>query len=149
MKIRGSKRMRQTGDTTEDPGRSIRSEGKEDETEGFPEEDEAESFPVEVEGEGLVEDGEEGSAEDEVVEVEVGVDFPVVVEDVADAAAVVENLKTEADLRKEGKIGDVVSVASTTIPTGRTVTGARTPSQMFLHLPRPTPWTTPGIRSSK
>ena len=114
-----------------------------------------ESFPVEEEGEGLVEDGEEeeGSAEDEEVEVEVGVevgvDFPVVEEDVADAAAVVENMKTEADLRKEGKIGDVVSVASTTIPTGRTVTGARTPSQMSLNLPRPTPWMTPGIRSSK
>ena len=125
-------------DTTGDPGRSIRTEGKEDEMEGF---------HVEVEVEGLVEDGEEeeGSVEDE----EVVVDFPVVVvEDSADAADVVESLKTEADLRKEGRIGDVASVASRTIPTGWNVTSATTPSQLTLSLQIPTLWMTPGIRSN-
>ena len=82
MKIGGPEWMTETADTTEDPGRSTRTEGKEDEMEGF-------HVEVEVEGlvEGLVVDGEEeeGSVEDEEVEV----DFPVMVEDVADAADVV------------------------------------------------------------
>ena len=77
---------------------------------------------------------------------EVVVDFPMVV--VEDAADVVESLKTEADLRKEGRIGDVASVASRTIPTGWNVTSATTPSQQSLSLQIPTPWMTPGTRSS-
>ena len=77
--------------------------------------------------------------------VEVGEeDSPVVVEDVVD---VVEDLKTEAGIRREEKIGDVETVASTTIPTGWNVTSARTPSQISLSLHRPTPWRTRGTRS--
>ena len=87
-----------------------------------------EDFPVAVEAEGPVE-LEEG--------------FPVEDADVA------EDLKTEADIRREGKIGDVEAVASKTIPTGWNVTSARTPSQMSLSLHRPTPWRTQGARSSR
>ena len=68
------------------------------------------------------------------VELEVG--FPVEDADVA------EDLKTEADIRREEKIGDVETVASKTFQTGWNVTSARSPSQMSLNLHRPTPWTT-------
>ena len=141
--IGGPERRTEIGDTTGDPGRNIPLEEKEDETE---------SFLVEVEvaglvavGEGRVEDGEDFPV---VAEVE---DFPVegeeqvlvVAEDVGD----VVDLKTEADIRREGKIGDVETVASTTIPTGRNVTSARTPSPRSRNLQRPTPWRTRGTRS--
>ena len=69
-------------------------------------------------------------------------DFPVEVEDVV---VVVEDLKSEAEIRREGKIGDVEPVASTTIPTEWNVTSARTSSQTSH---RPTPWRTRGTRLS-
>lgn len=90
-----------------------------------------EDFPAETEEEGfLAEVGEE--------------DFPVVVGDVVDE---VEDLKTEADIRREGKNGDVEAVASETLQTGRNVTSATTPSPRSLKLHRPTPWRTRGMRS--
>ena len=143
-KIGGPEWRTETGDITGDPGRSTRLEGKEDETVGFPMEfeghvevGEEEGFPVGVEAEGLVEVGEE----EVPVEDEEG--FPVEDADVA------EDLKTEADIRREEKIGDVETVASKTIQTGWNVTSVGTPSQMSLNLHRPTPWTTRGTRSSK
>ena len=96
----------------------VGTEALEEEVEGFLAEGAVEAFPVVV--------GEE--------------DFPVEVEDV-----VVADLKTEADIRREGKIGDVEPVASTTIPTDWNVTSARTLSQTSH---RPTPWRTPGTRLS-
>lgn len=121
-------RTETTGDTTGDPGRKIRLEGKEAleeevEVEDFPAEAEAEGFPVEV--------GEE--------------DFRVEVEDVVD---VEEDLKSEADIRREGKIGDVETVASETFQTGGNVTSAGAPSQMSSNLLHPTPWRKREMRSS-
>ena len=98
-KIGGPGWRTETGDTTGDPGRSIRLEGKE----ALEEEVEMEDFHAEAEVEGFpVEVGEE--------------DFPVEAE--AEVVVdVVEDLKTEADITREGKIGDVGAVASITIPT--------------------------------
>ena len=124
-KIEGLERRTETGDTTGDPGRKIRLEGKE----VSEEEVEVEDFPVEAEAEGFP-----------VVLVEE--DFPAEVEDVVD---VVEDLKTKADIRREGKIGDVGSAASETIQTGWNVTSARPASQMSN---RPTLWRTREMRSS-
>ena len=114
------------GDTTGETGRRIRLEGKEamaEEVEvGFPVEVEVEGFPVEVEE-----------------------DFLVAVGDVADVVDVVWGLKTEADIRRKVKIGDVVAVASKTMPTGWNVSSARAPSQMFHRAP---PLRTQEMRSS-
>ena len=77
--------------------------------------------------------------------VEVGEeDFPAEVGDVAD---VVEDLKSEAGIRREEKIGDVGTVASETLLTGLNVTSVRTPSPRSRNLPRPTPLRTRGTRS--
>ena len=82
-----------------------------------------------------------------VFPVEVGEeDFLAEAEDVVDE--VEEDLKTEADIRREGKIGDVASVASETIPTGWNATSARAASQMSNNLHRSTPWRTREMRSS-
>ena len=116
------RRTETRGDTTRDPGRKIRLEGKE------AQEEKLEDLLAEAAVEAVVEVGEE--------------DFPAEVGDVAD---VVEDLKSEVGIRREGKIGDVGTVASETLLTGLNVTSVRTPSQ--TNLPRPTPLRTRGTRS--
>ena len=77
-------------------------------------------------------------------------DFPVVV--VGDGAGVedvVGDFKTEADIRRRVKIGDVEHVASKTLQTGLSVVSARTQSRMFPNLHRTTPLRTRGMRSNK
>ena len=110
-------RRTETGDTTGDPGRRIRLEGKE-----AMEEEVEVGFPVEVEE-----------------------DLLVAVGDVADVVDVAGGLKTEADITRKVKIGDVEAVASKTMPTGWNVSSARAPSQMFH---RETPLRTQEMRSS-
>ena len=90
--------------------------------------------------------------EDSPVEVEVeeavGDEVEDSLEEVGDVADVVEVSVSEADLRREGRTGDVETVASVTFLTGWNATSVRPPSQMSLSLHRPTPWRTPGMRSS-
>ena len=123
-------RRTETGDTPEDPGRRIRVEGKE----VLEEEDEV--APVGFEEGDFPAEGEE--------------DFPVVV--VGGGAGVedvVGDFKTEADIRRRVKIGDVEHVASKTLQTGLSVVSARTQSRMFPNLHRTTPLRTQGMRSNK
>ena len=121
-------RRRETGETTGGPWRRIQPEGKE----ALEEELEVEASPAEVE-----EEDSPAVVGDEAV---VGV--------VVDVVDVVGDLKTEADIRREGKIGDVETVASETFQTGGNVTSAGAPRQMSNNLLHPTPCRKREMRSS-
>lgn len=93
------------------------------------------------------EDEEDSPVEVEVEEA-VGDEVEDSLEEVGDVVDVVEVSVSEAELRREGRTGDVETVASVTFLTGWNATSVRPPSQMSLSLHRPTPWRTPGMRSS-